>query len=105
MADDASQSALDNLKAELSSLSSQVANMVKSFEKKNSPETNEMFDKISKELASLRALAGDRAHKVYEAGQSGMEEVGEHVRRNPLASLLIAFGAGCVISCIFRHLK
>lgn len=96
---------VDALRAELRNLSAQVEKIVKTVDGKKDEATAELIDKVSRELEHIRSLASDRAGKIYDAGQAGLDEVGEHVRRNPLASLLVAFGAGCVISCLFRHLR
>ncbi|MCX4310487.1 MAG: hypothetical protein OSJ28_09375 [Desulfovibrio sp.] len=96
---------IDSLRDELNSLRSQMESMLKSFQDKKGEMTSETVSKIAKELEHYRNLASARAHDVYEQGQAGLEEVGEHVRKNPLASLAIAFGAGYVVSCLFRHLK
>lgn len=98
-------SAMDAVRGELNKLAAQVENIVKSMEGKKASESSELLDKLTKELASLRQAAGERAQRAYDAGQMGVEEVGEHVRRNPVTSLLIAFGAGCVMSCLIRHLS
>lgn len=96
---------MESIKAELNSLRSQFEKMVKSLEEKKGEMSSETAAKIARELEHYRNLAADRAHYMYEQGQAGLEEVGAQVRKNPLASLAIAFGAGYVISCLFKHLK
>lgn len=96
---------IEMLRGELNKLSSQVENIVKSIENKKGVDVSELVDKLTKEISGLRANASDRAHQLYDAGQAGIEEVGSHVRNNPLASILIAFGAGCIMSCLIRHLS
>ena len=61
--------------------------MLKSFQDKKGEMTSETVSKIAKELEHYRNLASARAHDVYEQGQAGLEEVGEHVRRILLPAL------------------
>lgn len=99
------ESTLDSLRAELSKLRSQLEGIVKNADSKKSEVAEDLIDRLTRELSSLRQTAEARAHKIYDAGLNGADEVGEHVRNNPLSSLLIAFGAGCVISCLLRRLR
>lgn len=99
------QNSGEALRAEIDTLRAQLEKVVKSLEDKKSDLASDLADKLSKEFEHYRDAASDRARKLYDAGQSGMDEVGEHVRRNPVASLLIAFGVGCVFSCLMRHLR
>lgn len=105
MADSNETTTVEALRGELDKLSGQIGNIIKSIEDKKSAEASDLVDKLTRELAALRSGASDKAQKLYDAGQAGVEEVGEHIRRNPLSSLLIAFGAGCVLSCLLRHLS
>lgn len=95
---------LESLRGELGKLSAQVENIVKTLESKKNVDAADLVDKLSREIANLKAGASDRAQQLYSAGKDGVEEMGEHVRQNPLTSILVAFGAGCVISCLLRHL-
>lgn len=105
MAADQDQTTMDMLRAELNKLSGQVENIVKTFEGKKSEVNSDILEKLTKEIEQLRAGASNRASQLYNAGQAGLEEVGDQVRQNPLLSLAIAFGAGCIISCMMRHLR
>lgn len=96
---------MESIKAELNSLRSQFEKMVKNLEEKKDDISSETAAKIARELEHYRSLAADRAQHLYAQGQAGLEEVGAQVRKNPLASLAIAFGAGYVVSCLFKHLK
>lgn len=101
----AEENTMETLRAEIKSLRSQLEDLVKTAESKRAEVSHEAMEKLTRELENLRKNAGAQAHKIYDAGQAGLDEVGEHVRRSPLASLAIAFGAGCVISCLIRHLR
>lgn len=105
MAENQEQGTLENLRAELSKLRSQLENIVKSADSKKTEVSEDLIDKLTRELENIRHSAKSGANKIYDAGQTGYEEVGQHVRNNPVSSLLIAFGAGCIISCLLRRLR
>lgn len=104
MSDTNSQSIYDSLRQEFSQLKDQVQSMMHNLESKKSGELSEKLDKLTRELGQLRASANEKVHKVYDAGQAGLGEVEAHIRKTPLRCLMIAFGAGCVISWLFRNL-
>lgn len=93
------------LREEIKNLRAQLEELVKTAGEKRSEITHEVMEKLTKEIEELRKHAGHRAHQLYEAGNAGLDDISERVRRNPLASLAIAFGAGCVLSCLLRHLR
>ena len=105
MADTTQQDTMETLRAELDKLRQQLESIVKTAESKKSEMGSEILDRLTKELEHLRGAAQEQAHRIYQHGQAGYSELGDKVRENPMASLLIAFGAGCVLSCLFRHLK
>ena len=105
MAEQQGNQAFESLKQEFSTLKDQIENFLKNSREKKTEEGSELLQKLSKELEHLRQTANKQAHSLYETGMQGAEDVTERVRRNPLASLAIAFGAGFAISCIFRHLR
>lgn len=98
-------STVDTLKAELDKLRNQIEGIVKNFETTKGEKASDLVDKLSAELEKLKSGAKHQAGRIYDAGQDSVEELSEHVRKNPLLSMVIAFGTGCVISCLFRHLK
>lgn len=100
-----SQPQMDSLRSEINNLRAQLEGIIKSAEEKRHDFTTDMAHKIAKELEHCRHKAAERAEHLRVAGEAGLHEVGDHVRQNPLVSLLIAFGAGWVISCLFRHLR
>lgn len=105
MAENQEQMNMETLREELANLKQQIEHIVRTADNKRTEVSGDIIDKLTRELENLRKSAMSRAHKVYESGQAGVEELGDRVRRNPLASLAIAFGAGCVLSCIVRHLR
>lgn len=96
---------VEDLRKELGSMREQMETIFNAFKETKDDMAGEVSSRIARELGHYRQFARDGARKVYDAGAAGMEEVSEQVRRNPMASLLIAFGAGCVLSCLFRHLR
>lgn len=105
MAETQNQSVIDTLRDEINTLRAQLDSIIKTGESRKTELKDDLVDKLTRELEHLRHNAMAHAHKAYARGQEGMDEVGEHVRNNPLASLLLAFGAGCIVSCIFRHMR
>lgn len=105
MAENTTQSTFDSLKAEVDSLRSEFEKIVKEANAKGKDTASDLASKIAEEIHSYSHKAAVQADRLREAGAAGFNEVGQHVRQNPVASLLIAFGLGCVVSCIFRHLR
>ncbi len=93
------------LRDEIKNLRAQLENLIKAADEKREQVSHEAIDKLTRELENLRKSAGEQAHKIYEAGQTGLDDISDHVRKHPLACLAVAFGAGCVLSCIMRHLR
>lgn len=99
------QSTVDSLKQEINSLRGQLESIIKTVEEKRHDMASDMAHKIANEIEHCRHKAAQRAGQLRDAGKEGLGEVEAQVRKNPLASLLIAFGAGWVISCMLRHLR
>ena len=96
---------VDELKQELGAVREQMDSLLETLKDRKDELGGELSSRLSRELAHYRHLAQDQARKLQDAGSAGMDEVSEQVRRNPMMSLLIAFGAGCVFSCLFRNLR
>lgn len=105
MADQNTNTTMETLRDDLQKLRDQIESLAKDFEKRKGEVSADIASKLANEIEHYRKLASNSAHRAYEAGQNGIEEVGEQVRQNPFASIAIAFGAGCVISCLIRHLR
>lgn len=106
MADNtASQSSIDALRAELESMREQIKSLAQPIGNKVHETAEELGSKLSKDIEHYRHLAAARAAQLRDLGQTGLEDVGEQVRRNPVASLLVAFGVGCLVTSIFRSLR
>lgn len=96
---------VEELRKELGAMREQMDSLLETLKDRKDELGGELSSRLARELAHYRHLAQDQARKLQDAGTAGMEEVTDQVRRNPMTSLLIAFGAGCVISCLFRHLR
>lgn len=96
---------LRNLRDELNNLRAQVENFVKNVDEKGRDAASDVARKIAREIERCRHKAERRAEDLREAGQAGLNDAANAVRQNPLLSLVIAFGVGCVVSCLFRHLR
>lgn len=93
------------LRNEINSVRAQLENLVKTLGEKKNEVTAGVQGKLEEELEHYRALARENMTKLQDAGSEGIEELGDQVRRNPLTSLAIAFGAGCILSCLFHRLR
>ena len=99
------EESMDTLRNELNTLRDQMETLVKSLGEKGGEASSDMVAKLERELEHYRRMAADKVHKAYEAGSAGIEQVGAQVRRNPVTSLLVAFGAGCALSWLFRQYR
>lgn len=93
---------IDAMKEELSALRKQVGELAATIKAAGTEKSSEMTERLEKELERLQKLASEKVQKVYDTGSAGLEDVSERVRQNPLGSLLVAFGAGYILSKIFR---
>lgn len=100
-----SQSTVDSLRAELEAMRTQMKNLVQPVSAKVQDTAEDLAARLSRDVEHYRHLASARAAQLRDLGQAGIEDVGEQVRRNPVTSLLIAFGLGCVVTSIFRSLR
>lgn len=100
-----SESTTDALREEVKNLRAQMESFLKSAETKKQELTGDALHKMAKELEYYRQKAADGAVYLRDAGEAGLDTVGEQVRRNPLMSLLLAFGAGCLVALLFRGLR
>ncbi|WP_165072387.1 DUF883 family protein [Desulfovibrio sp. ZJ200] len=96
---------MDALRNELTNLRDQVETLVKSLGESGSAVSSDLIAKLENELEHYRKMATDKMHQMYEAGSAGVESMGEHVRKHPLTCVAVAFGAGCVLSWLFRQAR
>lgn len=105
MAENHHEHTVEELRKELGAMREQMDSLLETLKDRKDEVGGELSSRLAREFEHYRHLAHDQARRFHDAGSAGMEEVSEQVRRNPMTSLLIAFGAGCVISCLFRHLR
>ena len=88
---------------ELGRLRQQLELLLRRAQETKDTVSSEMIDKLSKQIENLRANAGEHMQNIYHAGQAGVTETEKFVRQNPLLSLGIAFGAGCLLAGILKR--
>lgn len=94
---------MDGVRAELNRLRDQIEAFISQHSSQKAGAQEDLMQKLQRELEYLRSGATERAHKVYEAGQAGVEQVETQIRRNPLLCVAVAFGAGCLLGGLFRR--
>jgi ElaB/YqjD/DUF883 family membrane-anchored ribosome-binding protein len=90
------------LRKEFDELKKQVASMTELLKKKGEQESSHMKDNIKENFENYREKAKEHLHHAQEVGTEGIEKVSGKVKANPFASLLVAFGAGYLISKSFK---
>lgn len=96
-----SRSMMETFQEEMKHLRSRIEAIAKNIDDKRHEMTADMAQKIAKELDQARA----KAQQLKHAGQARINDVEDRVRQSPVASLAIAFGAGWLLSCLFRRLR
>ncbi|MDD4700816.1 MAG: hypothetical protein PHI96_01215 [Desulfovibrio sp.] len=94
---------IDVLKEEIQALRKQMESLAKAVEKNASGRAEAMTEGLQGEIDKYQKLAAEKLQKALDSGSDGIENISERIRQNPLGSLLLAFGAGYVISRIFRQ--
>ncbi len=92
-----SESDLD-LREELDALRKQVADLLAELQSKGKEKSSQLADKLENELGDYQDKAEQKLKDAYAASTAGLDTVGDQIRRNPVASLLVAFGVGYVLS-------
>lgn len=92
------------LRNEVTALRAQMESLVKSLGEKKAELAAHAEKKLAEELEHYRGLARENLGRAYDAGSEGLEELSARVRRNPIASIATAFGAGCLLSWLLRKL-
>jgi len=86
------------LRKEFAELKEQVVSMTQLLKQKGEQETINMKQNIKENYENVKEKAIEHLHHAQEVGHEGIETVSSKVKENPFASLLIAFGAGYLIS-------
>ncbi len=97
---------IDILREEVQALRKQVEHLAKVAEEKASHcAASANATCLEDEVEKYQQLAAEKLQKALAAGGDGVENLSQRIRQNPLGSLLLAFGAGCALSLLFRHGK
>lgn len=86
------------LRDEIDQLKNQVGDLLSLLNEKGKKKTANIKEKLGEDLEEYQEKAKEQIDSVYEMGSENMEKMGEKIQKNPLASILIAFSAGYVIS-------
>lgn len=89
---------IEDLRDELKGLREEVAKMTSLLKKKDSSYVEDVGDKVTEKLESYQEAIQENAESALEMGDEGLKEIGERIRKNPIASICIAFGVGYIIS-------
>lgn len=93
---------LGPLQADMKSLRDEVASLAQAIGARNREAIEALGNRISSQLGQLDLLSGDGAKKALDTGQAALDQLCEHVRKNPASSLLAAFGAGAILASLLR---
>ena len=88
---------------ELGKFRKELENLLKRAQESKDNVSSEIIDKLSKQIENLRQNASEHVQNLYHAGQSGVEQTEKFVRQNPLLSIGIAFGAGCLLAALLKR--
>ncbi|HPE62406.1 MAG: hypothetical protein KDI15_07635 [Thiothrix sp.] len=87
------------LRQELDALRDLVSELLDEFRgEKEGP--SRQVDQLKAKLEKYQNQAEQKLHDAYNSGSTHLDDVGGLIRRNPLASLAVAFGAGYLLSRI-----
>lgn len=93
---------LGAIRDDMKNLRDEVAGLAQSIGAKNREAIESLGSMISGQLGQLDLLSGDGAKKALDTGQAALDQLCEHVRKNPASSLLAAFGAGAILAALLR---
>lgn len=94
-----------DLRAEFNELRAQVNELVQALKSKTEEKAGKLNKKLEDELENIQEKAGEKFHEAYEAGDASLNELNDHIRKNPISSLAIAFVVGYAISKIMGQSK
>ncbi len=86
------------LREEFDDLKAQVTSLTELLKQKAEEENASIKSSIKDNFDAYSEKAKEQFSHAKELGTEGVEKVGGKVKENPFASLLIAFGAGYLIS-------
>lgn len=95
----------DDLKNEVASLRKEFSEMMAAIKDKSGAYTEDLAGDMTEKLAVYQQKAKEGAEAAYEKGSEGVDVINSQVRQNPVVSLVVAFGAGYLISKLFSNDK
>lgn len=95
----------DDLKNEVASLRKEFSEMMAAIKDKSGAYTEDLAGDMTEKLAVYQQKAKEGAEAAYEKGSEGVDVIDSQVRQNPVVSLVVAFGAGYLISKLFSNDK
>ena len=97
MSNQAVDQELETLRGDLSTLRSDVKKLTEDLSRAAQTGATVASEEAQAEMRRLRADLDDLYHRAMSKGQASLESVEEHVERNPLTSLAVAFGVGLLL--------
>ncbi len=94
-----------DLREEFNELRAQVNDLVQALKSRTEEKAGKLNKKLESELEDIQDKAGEKLHEVYEAGDASLNELNDHIRKNPVSSLAIAFVVGYAISKVMGQNK
>ncbi|HPQ95075.1 MAG: hypothetical protein KDI44_03755 [Thiothrix sp.] len=85
------------LRRELDALRDMVSELLEEFRGDREGPAQQV-EQLKAQLENYQGKAEQKLHDAYDAGAARLDDVGELIRRNPLTSLALAFGAGYLLS-------
>lgn len=102
---DKAEDAKADFREEFDALRTEVSDLLQSLKNKSEAKASTLSETLQNKAGQYQDQAEQKLHDVYEAGNVGLNEVGDHIRKNPVASLLVAFGMGYAISKVLGQGK
>ncbi|GJL73795.1 MAG: hypothetical protein NMNS01_29940 [Nitrosomonas sp.] len=94
-----------DLREEFETLRTQVTELMQALKDKGEDKAERLGKKLESEFGHYQDKAERKLHDAYDAGEAGVDELSERVRKSPVTSLLVAFSAGYIISKILDNDK
>lgn len=98
MPKDAEMGIDNNMRNEFENLKNQVNDLMNSIKNQGEHKASKIMEKVGSKLEDYEEKASSKAHDIYDAGSEGLDSINAQIRKNPLMSLVIAFGTGYLLS-------
>lgn len=97
--------ATENLQEEVETLRKDMNEMMELLKSSGSDIKDELSDALEEKFAKYQTKTQNSVADLYEKGGEGLDDIGQKIKDNPLASLAIAFGAGYILSKVLSSGK